>query len=346
MESSNEVDSEETKKIICCGHTDELLLHQLEKTDERPPPRVIVWRNVILFAALHLAAIYAIIFEVRLSKWPTLVWFYFLYLVAGVGVTAGSHRLWSHRSFKATFPLRLLLVIMQTVALQNDVIEWARDHRVHHKYSETDADPHNAKRGFFFAHIGWLLQRKHPQVKEKGKQIDLSDLYKDPLLVYQRKYYKPLVLLFCIVLPTVIPWYFWGESLRNAYFVPAILRLCIGLNMTWAVNSVAHLWGTRPYDKESNPAENIFVILAAAGEGWHNYHHTFPHDYSTSEINIPGLSLVFNMTTVFIDAMASLGWAYGRKKVDGHLVDHKVKRSGDGHGNLAVFNPFYWRIRT
>ena len=78
-------------------------------------------------------------------------------------------------------------------------------------------------------------------------------------------------------------------------------RLTIGLNLTWAVNSVAHLWGTRPYDKESNPAENLLVILGAAGEGHHNYHHSFPHDYSTSEHNVPGLSLILNITT---------GWCY------------------------------------
>ena len=73
------------------------------------------------------------------------------------------------------------------LSFQNDIIEWCRDHRVHHKYSETDADPHNAKRGFFFAHIGWLLVRKHPDVKEKGKQLDLSDLYADPVCRFQRK---------------------------------------------------------------------------------------------------------------------------------------------------------------
>ena len=72
-------------------------------------------------------------------------------------------------------------------ALQNDIIEWSRDHRVHHKYSETDADPHNAKRGFFFAHCGWLMVRKHPDVKEKGRKVDISDLLNDPVCAFQRK---------------------------------------------------------------------------------------------------------------------------------------------------------------
>lgn len=333
------------KDIIHCDPNDELSLQKLTDEEDRPVPMVIVWRNVVLFALLHIAALYALVFQVKESKWQTLVWTYLLYLVGGIGVTAGCHRLWSHRSFKATLPLRLLLVLFQTVALQNDVIEWARDHRVHHKYSESNADPHNAKRGFFFAHVGWLLVKKHPEVIRKGKQIDLSDLYKDPILVFQRKHYKPLVILFCFVLPTIVPWCLWDESLLNAYFVPCLLRLTIGLNLTWAVNSVAHLWGTRPYDKETNPAENILVILGAAGEGHHNYHHSFPHDYSTAELHVPGLGFVFNITTVFIDAMASIGWAYGRKRIDPAMINSKVKRSGDGSNRFSVFNPLAWRFR-
>lgn len=70
---------------------------------------------------------------------------------------------------------------------QNSIYEWARDHRVHHKYSETDADPHNAKNGMFFSHIGWLLVKKHPDVISKGKSIDLSDLERDKIVAFQKK---------------------------------------------------------------------------------------------------------------------------------------------------------------
>lgn len=66
-------------------------------------------------------------------------------------------------------------------------MDWARDHRMHHKYSETDADPHNATRGFFFSHIGWLLVRKHPDLKNKGKGLDMSDLYEDKIALFQKK---------------------------------------------------------------------------------------------------------------------------------------------------------------
>lgn len=99
----------------------------------------------------------------------------------------GAHRLWAHRSFKANFWVRTFLLYMHTVSGQNCLWVWVRDHRQHHKYSDTDADPHNANRGFFFSHIGWLMSRKHPKVIEYGKKIDMSDLEADPLIMFQKK---------------------------------------------------------------------------------------------------------------------------------------------------------------
>ena len=105
-----------------------------------------------------------------------------------------------------------------TMALQNDIYEWCRDHRVHHKYSDTDADPHNSKRGFFFAHMGWLLCSKHPDVKSKGKSVDCSDLLEDPLIRFQHRYYLPLILL-NFYLTTMIPVWGWSESAWLAFTV-------------------------------------------------------------------------------------------------------------------------------
>lgn len=81
----------------------------------------------------------------------------------------------------------LFFILFIYLFLQNDIFEWARDHRVHHKFSETDADPHNAMRGFFFAHIGWLLVRKHPDVIEKGRKLELTDLKTDEVVMFQKR---------------------------------------------------------------------------------------------------------------------------------------------------------------
>lgn len=152
----------------------------------KQPPMKIVWRNVIFMSALHLAALYGLTLLPG-AKFLTWLWIIFLHFFGGTGITAGAHRLWAHKSYKAKWPLRLLLSVMASTAAQNDVFEWARDHRVHHKFSETDADPHNAKRGFFFSHVGWLLVRKHPDVIAQGKKLDLSDLYADKICMFHRR---------------------------------------------------------------------------------------------------------------------------------------------------------------
>lgn len=160
-----------------------------------------------------------------------------------------------------------MLMLFNTIAFQDCVIHWARDHRVHHKYFDTDADPHNATRGFFFSHVGWLMTKKHPDVRAAGKKIDVSDLKADPFLKFQRDYWAIIMPLFCFVLPTVIPVFYWGESWTNAWFVSSCFRYAWVLNITWCVNSVAHIWGHKPYDKSITPAQNISVAVLALGEG-------------------------------------------------------------------------------
>ncbi|XP_052041191.1 stearoyl-CoA desaturase 4 isoform X3 [Apodemus sylvaticus] len=292
--------------------------------EEGPPPKLeYVWRNIILMALLHVGALYGITL-VPSCKVYTWLFGIFYNVVAGLGITAGAHRLWSHRTYKARLPLRIFLIILNTMAFQNDVYEWARDHRAHHKFSETHADPHNSRRGFFFSHMGWLLVRKHPAVKEKGGKLDMSDLKAEKLVMFQRRYYKLAVTLI-FILPTLVPWYFWGETFRHSLYITTFLRHGILLNFTWLVNSAAHLYGHRPYDRGIGARENPLVSMASLGEGFHNYHHTFPYDYSVSEYRWH-----INFTTFFIDCMAALGLAYDRKKVSKAAVLAKIKRTGDG----------------
>ncbi|XP_036877098.1 stearoyl-CoA desaturase 5 [Manis javanica] len=295
-----------------------------ERPGARGQRQNIVWRNVVLMSLLHLGAVYSLVLIPK-AKPLTLLWAYLCFLLTALGVTAGAHRLWSHRSYKAKLPLRIFLAAANSMAFQNDIFEWSRDHRVHHKYSETDADPHNARRGFFFSHIGWLFVRKHRDVIEKGRKLDVTDLLADPVVRFQRKYYKITVVLMCFVLPTLVPWYIWGESLWNSYFLASILRYTISLNVTWLVNSAAHMYGNRPYDKHISPRQNPFVTVGAIGEGFHNYHHTFPFDYSTSEFG-----LNFNPTTWFIDFMCWLGLATDRKRATKPMIEARKARTGDG----------------
>uniref|UniRef100_A0AAF5PRU2 Fatty acid desaturase domain-containing protein n=2 Tax=Wuchereria bancrofti TaxID=6293 RepID=A0AAF5PRU2_WUCBA len=278
----------------------------------------IVWRNVALFSALHVASLVGVYQFIFLAKWPTLFWYCACWLMGVMGITAGAHRLWSHRSYKARWPARLFLMFCNSMAFQNDVIEWSRDHRCHHKWTDTDADPHNTTRGMFFAHMGWLMVRKHPEVKRKGSQLDLSDLFNDPILAFQRRHYLKTVLFAWFIVPTFVPMYFWGESFMVALYTCTLLRYCSTLHGTWLINSLAHKYGFRPYNPNITPVESLWLAVTAMGEGGHNYHHTFPQDYRTSEY-----VLHFNVTKLFIDILFFLGLAYDMKVVPQEIIERQ-----------------------
>ncbi|CRL07879.1 CLUMA_CG020908, isoform A [Clunio marinus] len=281
----------------------------------------ISWQNVFIFTYLHLAALYGFTFQ---KKTSSLIIGWAIGICQGLGTTIGAHRLYTHRTFKANLPLRILLMMMQTMATQNDMIEWVRDHRVHHKFTDTNADPHNSKRGFFFAHMGWLMCKKHPDVKKYGAKVDISDVEADPVLQFQRKFYIPLALLLNFVFPI------WLACSFGEYFVVAwngnIFRYVVGLHMVWCVNSVAHFWGDRPFDKNMSPTDSHVMGIVSLGEGWHNYHHCFPWDYKTSEFP----TYTFNFSTMFIDFFAWIGWATDLKTVPEEMIFNRVMRTGDG----------------
>lgn len=284
----------------------------------------LVWTNIILFVILHSCLPIGAYMIYTQRPWKTFLFSLLCIYASGLGVTGGSHRLWSHRSYKAKWPVQVLLVILQTMAGQNSVYTWSRDHRVHHKYSETDADPHNIKRGFFFAHMGWLCCRKHPDVKEKGKLIDMSDLEANPYVMFQHKHFWWMAITFTVLAPTMIPVLLWGERFWTAFVLAFMVRYVITLHGTWLVNSAAHYYGERPYDTRIEARESPYVIYNALGEGFHNYHHTFPYDYATSEFG-----RFMNITTAFIDLCASFGLVHDRRKVDSESILKRRARTGD-----------------
>jgi stearoyl-CoA desaturase (delta-9 desaturase) len=115
------------------------------------------------------------------------VYYYIVQLFFGFGTTAAAHRYFTHRTYKANLRLKVILLFLQTGSMQDNVINWVRDHTLHHKFLDTNADPYNSKRGFFFSHMGWLFLKKHPDVFEKAKLLDFSRVLDDPMLQFQKK---------------------------------------------------------------------------------------------------------------------------------------------------------------
>ncbi|XP_030022752.1 acyl-CoA Delta(11) desaturase [Manduca sexta] len=284
-----------------------------------------LYANMIYFTYWHIAGLYGIYLAITTAKWATIILAYLLFVAGEIGITAGAHRLWAHKSYKAKLPLQILLMLFNSTAFQNSVITWVKDHRMHHKYSDTDADPHNATRGFFYSHVGWLMVKRHPEAIKRGKSLDMSDIYNNPVLKFQKKYAIPLITTVAFVLPTIIPMYFWDESFNVAWHM-TMLRYIINLNTIFLVNSVAHMWGYKPYDKNIAPTQNYIATFATLGEGFHNYHHAFPWDYRASELG----NNYLNLTTKFIDFFAWIGWAYDLKTVPEDLLQKRMERTGDG----------------
>ena len=249
---------------------------------------------------------------------------------SGMGITAGAHRLWSHRSYEACLLVRIVLMVCNSIAYQGSIYHWTRDHRTHHKYSETNADPHNSTRGFFFSHIGWLLLKKHPNVIQQGNNIDLSDLTQDNVVMFQQYFHPWFALYMCMIMPAQVAYYGWNESFLNGILVPGVLRYTLALHMTFLVNSAAHVYGDHPYDSTIPSAENPIVSFFAFGEGWHNYHHKYPYDYATSEY---GILTQYNPTKLLLDILASLGLIWNRKRATSvwELRKKRLKLQGLHH---------------
>ncbi|CAG2116555.1 unnamed protein product, partial [Medioppia subpectinata] len=204
-------------------------------------------------------------------------------------------------------------------------LAYARDHRTHHKWTDQEQDPKNPSRGMFYAHIGWWLLKKKDIVKHYGKKLPFDDLYDDPLLKFQHKFYIPLAFVFGLVLPTIIPWCLWRESLLTAFLLLGPLRICVVLHHLFTVNSLAHYVGWRPYDRFMRPTENRLVIYLSLGEGNHNYHHTFPWDYASGET---AFWESYNPSTLFIHFFRCIGLAYDLKKPSAELIQQVIERKG------------------
>lgn len=296
----------------------------IEKETTSSAPWVCRWHMILYLSYVHIVALIGFIY-IPVCKWQTLVWALFLGVWSEIGITGGLHRLWSHRSYKAHWVLRSFFMIICSIANQGSIYHWARDHRVHHKFSETDSDPHDARRGLFFSHMGWLLIKKHPKVIEAGKKLDMSDIEQDRVVSFQKAVDPWFSMFMSFVLPSIIASYGWNESIAASYFVAGALRYCCTLHFTWLVNSFAHFYGNRPYDPLASTAENKLVAFFSVGEGWHNWHHKFPYDYAASEL---GVSQQFNPTKMFIDVCAFVGLVKDRKRATNAWEALKKNRLG------------------
>lgn len=192
-----------------------------------------------------------------------------------ISITAGYHRLWSHRAYEAHWLVRLILAIGGTFATQNSILHWASDHRRHHRFVDNpQKDPYSAKKGFWYSHMGWMIRDYDTQ---KPDYQNCSDLKKDPIVMWQHRHYMPLVLGLNFGIPILFG--LWHGDLFGMILLLGIARLAISHHMTFFINSLAHIWGKQPYSDLNTSRDNGILAFLTMGEGYHNYHHNFQRDY-------------------------------------------------------------------
>jgi stearoyl-CoA desaturase (delta-9 desaturase) len=249
-------------------------MSQATRTEPEAP---LVWTNVLMFvltfaAAAILVPWYGLTHGFSAADWGV---FAFFLVANGMAITAGYHRLWAHRTYEAHWSLRLFYLVFGTMALQNSAFVWCSGHRTHHLYvDDEERDPYSARRGFWFSHIGWML-REYPSGKSDFSNI--PDLKKDPMLAFQHRYYVPLTLAANFGLPLIAGLVFhdvWGMLI-----LAGVLRLVWSHHVTFFINSLAHMWGSRPYTEDNSARDNPVLAVVTYGEGYHNFHHIFAHDY-------------------------------------------------------------------
>lgn len=232
--------------------------------------------TIILFAAVTLGTVIGVPVFAYVHGFTTVDWamFAILYMTSGLGITVGYHRLISHQSFQCPNWVKACLLVSGGWALENSALRWCADHIRHHARTDQQEDPYNARRGFWFSHCGWIFV-KSPFRDEKYE----ARLRKDPLILWQHRYYIPIVLS-GLALPFVVGLFTGGFMGGLSCFILAgVCRTFLVLNSTFCINSICHLWGSQPHGSHDSSRDSWWISLITFGEGYHNYHHTHLRDY-------------------------------------------------------------------
>ena len=236
------------------------------------------WTNSIFLMStllITLTAVPAYLWLVGLG-WFQATLFLIFFMATGFSITLGYHRLFSHQTFQASWPVRVLTLVFGAAAFENSVLYWAADHRNHHKFVDHDDDPYDITKGFFHAHIGWMLFREQKETTLDG----VKDLQKDSLAMWQHRHYIAIAIAVGFVFPALLGllWGGWTAAL-GSFLIAGVARVVFVHHMTFLINSFSHTWGHRPYSTRFTARDNAILAWFTFGEGYHNFHHAFHNDY-------------------------------------------------------------------
>jgi stearoyl-CoA desaturase (delta-9 desaturase) len=197
-----------------------------------------------------------------------------MWIVSGMGISMGYHRLFSHKAYKTNAFVRFIVLVAGATAIQNSALTWSSDHRRHHLNVDHDLeDPYSISNGFWWAHIGWVFFKT-----ERENNLDnVNDLMKDPLVTWQHRNYLAITTVANLAIPIICGLLF-GNVLQMLIFA-VLAKIVVSHHFTFCINSLAHIWGSQPWSTTNSAKDNWFISLFTFGEGYHNYHHAFEADY-------------------------------------------------------------------
>ncbi len=241
-----------------------------------PSVRSLAWGTILLFVTMTVVTVlgvplFAYFYDYSQLDWTLLA---MLYIVTGLGITVGYHRMISHRSFECRPWVKVCLLIAGGWALQNSALLWCADHIRHHARTDSDEDPYNAQKGFWHSHCGWLFEETPHRSDSYERR-----LRKDPIIMWQHRYY-PAIVASGLLTPFVAGYIYNGlMSGVGCFLLAGMLRTVLVLNSTFTINSLCHMWGHQPHGTQDSSRDSWLISFVSFGEGYHNYHHTFSYDY-------------------------------------------------------------------
>ena len=238
------------------------------------PTRQIDRTNMIFFGVTALvgligAPLYIYSYGVSGSE---IALFLFYLVVTPLSITVGYHRLFAHGAYKTNRVVRFLLLFFGAAAFEQSALQWSSQHRDHHRYVDTDRDPYNIEKGFWYAHIGWILFWKR-----ETDYDNVKNLQNDRLIMHQHRHEVWWTILAGIAIPLILG--ALTGHLLGAAVLSVCLRLAIVHHATFFINSICHMFGKATYDIYATARDNWFIAFLTCGEGYHNFHHRFAGDY-------------------------------------------------------------------
>ena len=270
-----------------------------------------------------------------LLHWQDLAILVFMVTILGLGITVGFHRLFTHRSFQTTRPMRALFGILGSAALEGPVIEWVAYHRRHHQFSDQEGDPHSphvghgegwrgALRGLFYAHVGWVVFSDEPADEERYAK----DLLKDPLVRFIDKTFV-LWALVGFALPFGLGVALTGTvygGLTGLLWGGAV-RVLVVHHITFCINSLCHFFGTRRFDVDDESRNLAWLAPFTFGEAWHHNHHAFP---TSARHGLHGWERLLDPSGLVIDALERVGLAWDVVRISPERIAARTLPSTNG----------------